>query len=66
MTMTTDTDSARAPRDPDAIAPLRTDKQATPIAASAATWAFAFLVFRIFAVSGYDWNTACNCSYPFA
>lgn len=27
-------------------------------AANAAAWAFAFLILRIFAVSGYDWNTA--------
>lgn len=27
------------------------------VAAPAAAWAFAFLVLRVFAVSGYDWNT---------
>ncbi|MEO6880320.1 MAG: hypothetical protein ABI181_05115 [Mycobacteriaceae bacterium] len=27
------------------------------IAAPAAAWAFAFLILRVFAVSGYDWNT---------
>ena len=27
-------------------------------AAPAAAWAFAFLILRLFAVSGYDWNTA--------
>lgn len=28
------------------------------VAAHAAAWGFAFLILRIFAVSGYDWNTA--------
>lgn len=27
------------------------------VAAPAAAWAFAFLILRVFAVSGYDWNT---------
>lgn len=30
----------------------------TGSAAPLAAWAFAFLVLRIFAVSGYDWDTA--------
>mgnify|MGYP000524398814 CR=1 FL=1 len=58
MITDTDTDSARVPQGSGEDTPPRSDKRATPIAASAATWAFAFLVFRVFAVSGYDWNTA--------
>lgn len=33
-------------------------RRSTGTAAPAAAWAFAFLILRLFAVSGYDWNTA--------
>lgn len=58
MTLRTDTVPARSPQDPEACATPCPTKRTTPLATSAATWAFAFLVFRVFAVSGYDWNTA--------
>lgn len=36
----------------------RTSTRTSTLAAHAAAWAFVFLLLRIFAVSGYDWDTA--------
>ncbi len=39
-----------------------TERSSAWTAAPLAVWAFAFVLLRIFAVSGYDWNTAFNVS----
>ncbi len=38
-------------------APDEPPSRLSGLAAPAAAWAFAFLILRVFAVSGYDWNT---------
>ncbi len=53
--MTTDDDHESATSEaPLGILPNRTVSGAIP----AAAWPFAFLILRVFAVSGYDWDTA--------
>lgn len=51
--------AADASRTPEALpAPQTNPPRYTDAAAHAAAWGFVFLILRIFAVSGYDWNTA--------
>lgn len=40
----------------------KTSSRRISAAAPAAAWGFSFVILRIFAVSGYDWNTSFNVS----